>query len=395
MARIFGLAGLRPGNGWEGKVTCPPYDVIKTDSPLETMLRANLDSLFHVTLGPEPAAALRDLIARGVLIADREPGFYVYEQRYGNHCRIGLLAAPEVTPYEARDIIRHEKTFDEKVSGRIALMEETGYVTEPIWLLTRTPIDGILDDIRATTKPLYTFTSDFAGESELSGIINRIYKVSETGVWGQRLMDTIAEAPLYIADGHHRYHSALRMGLSRCIAYICHAENIGIQAYNRVIRGKLGFDTAKEALAAVPVEQFATPPHHVFSIYTREGTWQYSAKEVDEGDPVRRLDCAILEETLYPLLGLDHSMIMDERFFDYYPEQDMDKAKAAVDGGAYDLAVALHPVHPDELMAVADAGADDPEIVMPEKSTFFAPKILSGLILIPIDVVANTEVNGA
>jgi uncharacterized protein (DUF1015 family) len=88
-------------------------------------------------------------------------------------------------------------------------------------------------------------------------------------------------------------------------------------------------------------------------------------------------------------------MIMDERHFDYYPEQDLDKAKGAVDGGAYDLAVALHPVSPDELMAVADAGMENPEVVMPEKSTYFAPKILSGLILIPAGGGNKTEVGGA
>jgi uncharacterized protein (DUF1015 family) len=77
-------------------------------------------------------------------------------------------------------------------------------------------------------------------------------------------------------------------------------------------------------------------------------------------------------------------MVMDQRCFDYYPEQDLARMKEVVDGGAYDMAVALHPVSPDELMAVADAGTADPDIVMPEKSTFFSPNILSGLILIPL-----------
>ena len=98
-----------------------------------------------------------------------------------------------------------------------------------------------------------------------------------------------------------------------------------------------------------------------------------------------RLDCSLLEKTLYPLLELDHSMVLDQRYFDYYGERELDKMKKEVDSGRYDIAVALHPVDPEELMAVAEAGTLDPEIVMPEKSTFFAPKILSGLILIPAE----------
>ncbi len=74
-------------------------------------------------------------------------------------------------------------------------------------------------------------------------------------------------------------------------------------------------------------------------------------------------------------------MIQDPAHFDYYPESQIDQMKAAVDRGDYDLAIALHPVSIDELMAVADAGLENPDIVMPEKSTFFAPKILSGLFV--------------
>ena len=384
MANIFGLAGLRPGRGWAEKVTCPPYDVIKPDTPLEALLHGNPDSLFHVILGDRPAAALGRLLQKGFLIEDLEPGFYVYEQLFGGNRRTGFLAAAEVTPYEAKDIIRHEKTFDEKVRGRIELMEETGYITEPIWLLTGAPLGGVLDEICGGTEALYAFTSDFQGQSELSGIENRIYKVGEGSGYGQKLRELTGRAPLYIADGHHRYHSALRMGLDRCIAYICPADQARIQAYNRVIRGKVPVDTVIEKLPVEPAAAFATPPRHTFAIYTRGGCWRYQAEAVDEEDVIRRLDCRILEDTLYPLLGLGHEMIMDNRYFDYYPEQDLASMQDIVDQGAYDLAVALHPVSPGELMAVADAGVEDPDMVMPEKSTFFAPKILSGLSLIPI-----------
>jgi uncharacterized protein (DUF1015 family) len=383
LAKIFGLAGLRPGAGWAEKVTCPPYDVIKPGSPLEALLKKNPDSLYHVILGDSPLAGLSALRQKGALLQDEEPGFYVYEQCWGESRRLGFLAAPAVSGYERQEIIRHEKTFDEKVQGRIKLMAETGYVTEPIWLLTRVSIAPVLEQVCAGSPPLYEFISDFQGESELSGISNRVFKVAADSIQGRLLQDKIGEGPLYIADGHHRYHSALKMGLDRCVAYVCQADQATIQAYNRVIRSKTDMEAIEARLPLEPAAAFATPPRHSFTIYTRQGCWQYKAPPVASADVVAALDCRILEDALYPVLGLRHDMIMDSRYFDYYPEQDLAKMRRLVDQGVYDLAVALHPVQPGELLAVADAGLLDPEIVMPEKSTFFAPKILSGLILIP------------
>src|SRR5690606_14219645 len=99
------------------------------------------------------------------------------------------------------------------------------------------------------------------------------------------------------------------------------------------------------------------------------------------GDVVGRLDCSILEREVYPHLGVEHSMIVKKEHFDYYPEWDLATMKALVDADEYDLAVALHPVSLGELVAVADAGLKDSNVVMPEKSTFFATKILSGIVL--------------
>src|SRR5690606_6311006 len=121
------------------------------------------------------------------------------------------------------------------------------------------------------------------------------------------------------------------------------------------------------------LERFETPPKHAFALRTKEGTWLLRAKEVPD-DVVGRLDCAILERELYPALGLTHDQIVDPAHFDYYPESQLDEMEAVVDAGKYELAIALHPVSIDELIAVADAGLEDSSIVMPEKSTFFAPK---------------------
>ncbi|MEA4891304.1 MAG: DUF1015 family protein [Peptococcaceae bacterium] len=382
MTNIYGLSGLRPAAEAVKPLTCPPYDVIKPGTRLEAILKANERSLYHIVLGEEPVETLAAFLRQGLLIEDGEPAFYVYEQRYGTGRRLGFLTSVEVTPYEEKEIIRHEKTFDEKVKGRIRLMEETGYVTEPIWLLTRSGVQEVLEAAAAEEEPVYEFTSDFAGESELSGIENRIFKVSEASSLGAKLKALTARGPLYIADGHHRYHSALRMGLKQCIAYVCQADQARIQAYNRVIRGRRPFAEIKDQLPLKRETAFATPRRHHFAVYTREGIYSYGIEQADESDVVGRLDCRLLENTLYPLLELEHSLINDQRYFDYYAESELVRMQKEVDEGRYDIAVALHPVDPEELMAVAEAGTGDPRIVMPEKSTFFAPKILSGLFLI-------------
>jgi uncharacterized protein (DUF1015 family) len=378
MAEIAGLQGLRAAKDKAGALATPPYDVIKEGSSLENLLRANPESFFHVTLGPHPAQALQDLTAKGVLIPDAEPCFYVYEQKWSGQERLGFFAAVAVSAYAEGNIVRHEKTFDEKVKGRLKVTNDTGYTLEPIFLLTKSPIQPILEKVRAEQAPEYSIQSDFKGWNDLHGIASRFFRVPETSPAGQALKRAVSENPLYIADGHHRYHAALLNGQTHAMAYI--VEKARILAYNRVINGAFKFKDIKSKLDLQPASAFTTPDKHAFRLYAKEGAFTLKAKRVPD-DVVGRLDCSILEKELYPVLGVDHSMILQKKHFDYYPESDLATMQSLVDKGEYDMAVALCPVSIDELMAVANAGLKNPEIVMPEKSTFFAPKILSGLVL--------------
>ncbi|MCA9604388.1 MAG: DUF1015 domain-containing protein [Myxococcales bacterium] len=372
-----GLVGLRPDPGAVARVATPPYDVIKEGSALHARLAAEADSMFHVILGDDPRGALDGLVARGALVRDDEPAFYVFEQRWQGESRTGVYVAPRVTDYAAHQIIRHEKTFDDKVKGRIALANTTEHTTGPVFLLTKGALGAVLERAK-TDAPLYDFTSDFGPGSDLSGVGSRVWRVPEASELGQAIAAVIGEHPLYIADGHHRYHAALKNGLTHCLAYV--TEGARILAYDRVVNGVVPFEEAKAKLDLVPCDSFATPDKHAFCLYTKQGTWTLAAKEIPS-DVVGRLDCAILERELYPHLGLEHRHIVDPKHFDYYPESALDEMKAVVDAGTYELAIALAPVSIDELMAVADAGLEDPEVVMPEKSTFFSPKILTGLFL--------------
>ena len=378
MVATIGLTGLRPDPSRAAQIASPPYDVIKPGTQLERLLQGRADSLFHIILGDRPAMARDRLLENGALIADEEPAYYVYEQTWDGGQRTGALVAAAVSPYQDKQVIRHEKTFDDKVKGRIAMRKATGLHIGPVFVLTRAPIATILEKAKAETSPLYDFTSEFGGFSELEGIRNRVWRVAQNSETGAELQAALATEPLYIADGHHRYHASLLNGQSHFLCYV--TEEAVIQAYNRVINGVRPFSEIASELPLRPVDAFRTPKKHSFCIYTKDGCWELDAQHVPD-DVVGRLDCAILERELYPKLGLSHDMIVDPNHFDYYSESALDDMKAAVDRGDYDMAVALHPVSLEELMSVADAGLEDPEIVMPEKSTFFQPKILSGLFL--------------
>lgn len=378
MTAITGLVGLRPTPDAAVQVACPPYDVIKPGSRLAHLLAERPLALSHVTLGQDPKAALQRLIDEGHMVHDQDPAYYAYEQVWDGGRRVGFFAAVAVSDYDQGQVVRHEKVFDEKVQGRIKLAQDTGVTMEPIFLLTRASITVTLEDALQRLPALYDFTADFAQLNDLHGVSARIVRIDENDAAYAALSQAVAEHPLYIADGHHRYHTALRSGMTHCMSYItCDAA---IQGYNRVINGVVPFAQVRDQLELEPVDTFATPPKHAFCLHSQDGTWLLRAKSVPE-DVVGRLDCSILERELYPHLGLTHDQIIDPKHFDYYPESQLDQMQEQVATGNYELAVALHPVSIDDLMAVADAGLDDPEVVMPEKSTFFAPKVLSGLFI--------------
>jgi uncharacterized protein (DUF1015 family) len=378
MVATIGLTGLRPDPARVSEIASPPYDVIKPGTPLETLLRNRRNSLFHVTLGEHPKEAMDRLVSEKLLIEDDQPAYYVYEQTWAGGQRTGVFVAAEVSPYNARQVIRHEKTFDDKVKGRLAVRRATGLHIGPVFVLTRASIGRPLEDAKRSAEPIYDFTSTFGGFSELEGIRNKVWRVAEQSALGRTIQSALATEPFYIADGHHRYHASLLHQQSHFLCYV--TEEAVIQAYNRVINGVRPFSEIAGNLPLRRVESFRTPKKHSFCIYTKQGCFELDAQHVPD-DVVGRLDCAILERELYPKLGLTHDMVVDPKHFDYYSESALGEMRAVVDRGDYDIAVALHPVSLDELMAVADAGLEDPEIVMPEKSTFFQPKILSGLCL--------------
>ncbi len=381
MVQTKGLVGVRPAASSVERALCPPYDVIKDGSPLEKELRSRPESMVHIIAGENPAATIQRLLDEGILQQDDEECFYVLEQSFQGKSRIGVLAAVEVSEYEEGNIIRHEKTFDAKVKGRIALARQTGLNTGPIFLLTRGELTAALQPAFGDV-PVYDATCDFGGGTDLQDVRHRVWRIPATSTVGEAIRASLAPHPAYIADGHHRYHAALRGGQTHVLAYL--TEDAEILAYNRVVRGTVPLEAALQQLELEPATTFETPAKHRFTFYTRDACFSLAAKIVPD-DVVGRLDCSILEREVYPHLGLAHEHIVDPKHFDYYPESALEDMQAAVDRGDYDLAIALHPVAIEELIAVADAGRTDSEIVMPEKSTFFSPKVPTGVIFYRFD----------
>jgi uncharacterized protein (DUF1015 family) len=173
-------------------------------------------------------------------------------------------------------VIRHEKVFDEKVKGRIALTEAIGYTVGPIFLLTKSPINTVLESVVQKHSPLYELTTDLEGLNDLHGIHSRVFRVAESTSEYKELQSLVGQNPLYIADGHHRYHAALKNNQTHVLSYI--VEKASIQAYNRVITGKQKFADIVAQLALEPSAEFQTPKKHEFAIYHQGKSYVLKAK---------------------------------------------------------------------------------------------------------------------
>ncbi|MFH1448689.1 MAG: DUF1015 domain-containing protein [Candidatus Micrarchaeota archaeon] len=400
-----GLVGIRPkDNDFAKMFVAPPYDVITYGTPLQEILSGR-ENLIHSHLRPKEEGdgryanakkTLDRLVSEGKLVEDNEPAYYVYRQVVGEMTRIGVLLACKVTDYSEGKVIRHEKTFDDKVKDRMNLRKATGYQIGVVFSVMEDKKKELLAALEEVSKgeQLYSFSTDFEGTSDMDGIKNDVWRVPGNSELGGRIKSAIESEPAYIADGHHRYHCAVVMEQKYLQMYISPSASAKIQAYDRVVGS-----VKKEDVEALPEKvkdefdvsehgKLEVPDKHSMIFYFRDKILMYTAKpellkEV-EADPVAKLDCSLLQDhLLFPHLGLSTENIKDKRYFYYLPgnESGFSHMKKLVDGTEYEFAVSLAPVEFSELKAVADIGVGNPEIVMPQKSTYFWPKLLSGLFI--------------
>jgi uncharacterized protein (DUF1015 family) len=411
MAKLKAFRAWRPRPDVSAQVASPPYDVLSSAEARE-MAADNALSFLHVVkpeIDLEPgtdvyapevyetgAANLQRLIDDGVLIREEKPALYLYRQRMGDHVQTGLVAGASVDEYEADLIKKHEHTRPVKEDDRTRHIDALDANTGPVFLTyrARPEIDALVERLTAV-DPVYDFVAP-------DGIQHVLWVVDDPG-GRDELIDAFAKVPeLYVADGHHRSAAGTRIralrrdanpdhtgdeGYNYFLSVIFPDDQMMILDYNRVVRDLNDLDV--DAFVAAVEERFDVQPSddghparpRCFGMYL-DGTWhRLTAKEgsFPTDDPVNSLDVAILQNNLLaPVLGIGDPR-SDERIDFVGGIRGLGELERKVDSGEWAVAFALHPTSIDQLFAVADAG-----LVMPPKSTWFEPKLRSGLIVRPL-----------
>ncbi len=407
MSQLKPFKAFRPRPELAAQVASVPYDVINT-AEARQLAAGNPHSFLHVgrpeidlpegtdihadAVYAQGVKNLHRLIQDGTLVQEDAPCLYIYQQRMGEHVQAGLVGLCSVKEYEDGLIKRHEYTRKDKEDDRTRHVTEQAANAEPVFLAYRAVpyIDSLVDKIRATAPVYDVVTPD--------GIGHTVWIISEeTHIYTlNHLFDAVPA--LYIADGHHRTAAAIRYGQARraaaaeptgdepfesFMAVVFPHNQLKIMDYNRIVKDLNGLTS--EAFLAKVAEKFTVAPATVrspaaaasFGMFL-DGAWHsLTAKpgSFPAGDPVRSLDVSILQENLLaPILGIEDPRT-DTRIDFIGGIRGMDELEKRVQGG-YKVAFSLFPTSLDQLMSVADAGQ-----IMPPKSTWFEPKLRSGLLV--------------
>lgn len=412
MARIEPFRAWRPVPDKAELVASPPYDVLSSDEARE-MAAENPLSFLHVVkpeidLDPgvdlysdavyaKGAENLQRLKDDGVLLREERPALYLYRQIMGDHVQTGLVTGASIDEYEADLIKKHEHTRPKKEDDRTRHIEALNANTGPVFLTyrARPEIDALVERLTAGS-PVYDFTAP-------DGIGHVLWVVDDPADVAA-LVDAFREVPeLYVADGHHRSAAATRVRAIRRDANPNHTgaepynfflsvifphDQMLIMDYNRVVRDTSGMDRAtflaqiKKNFDISPTWAVKPAEPKTFGMYLG-GQW-YRLRALDGSypadDPVLSLDVAVLQNNvLGPVLGIGDPR-SDENIDFVGGIRGLEELEKRVDSGDWTVAFALHPTAIEQLFAVADAGK-----VMPPKSTWFEPKLRSGLIVRPLD----------
>jgi uncharacterized protein (DUF1015 family) len=401
MATIHPFRAMRPDAGNAARVAAPPYDVVDTHEA-RALAHGNPESFLRISR-PEidlPAdtdehadevhargrANLAEFEARGVLRADPEPRLYLYAQQMGTHRQTGLVGCVTVREYLDGTIRKHENTRPDKENDRTRHIDVLGAHDEPVFLTYRAvpEIDAALHDA-ARAAPEIDFTAP-------DGVRHTLWVLPPAAGWHIAALFRAVPA-LYIADGHHRSAAAARVHALRngtlgehdvFLAVVFPHDQVQILPYNRLVRDPMGRSPAEllEALGRVmDIEPAQTPEPDAarsFGIYLG-GRW-YRARvrpgSFNARDPVASLDCAIVQDQLFaPLFGIvDPRRDRNVDFVGGIRGAGELERRVAREG--WSLAVCLHATSIEQLLSVSDAG-----LLMPPKSTWFEPKLRSGLFV--------------
>ncbi|MCD4828508.1 MAG: DUF1015 family protein [Candidatus Cloacimonetes bacterium] len=412
MAIVRPFKGLRPVTEHVKDVASPPYDVLNSaearkmaeDKPYTFLhvIKPEIDlpvgaDLYDDAVYAKGRENLERLIRDQIMVQDDKPCFYLYQQSMGYHNQVGLVCCASIEDYENDVIRKHEHTRRDKENDRIRHVDTLNANTGPVFLTYRANAE--MNDLAAKymeRKPLYDFVSE-------DGIWHTLWSITDEALI-KRIENLFAAIPvLYVADGHHRSASGTKVGQRRREANPNHTgdeeynsflsvifphDQMYIMDYNRVVKDLCGMneqaflDRVKNSFDVKPVGYAFAPEHlHEFGMYLGGRWYKLTAKpsSFPQNDPVASLDVAILQNNLLsPILDIGDPR-KDKRIDFVGGIRGLDELERRVNEGEA-VAFSMFPTSIEQLMAIADAGE-----VMPPKSTWFEPKLRSGILVHLLD----------
>jgi uncharacterized protein (DUF1015 family) len=404
MPRVKAFRAVRPTVENAARVASVPYDVVNREEAA-ALAEGNDQSFLHVVrpdidlpadtnpyadeIYAKAAENLNRFMSEGVLQQDDSESIFLYRQIMDGKSQVGVVCCCHVDDYENNLILKHEFTRPAKEDDRTRHVTTLKAHAGPVFLTYRD--DAKVNELVASaiaSDPLYDFTA-------ADGVQHTVWKIDDASEYVAGLTNVPA---FYVADGHHRAASAWRAGKARREANSSHtgeeeynwfltvlfpAGELNILAYNRIIKDLNGM-TAEEIhsrLAEVgslePTDDPVPPNSGSFCVYLN-GSWHrltVPADSIDQNDAINCLDVAILEQrVINPIFGID-DVRTDPRIDFVGGIRGTKELEKRVDSGDWAFAVSMYPTSIAQLMAVSDAGE-----VMPPKSTWFEPKLRSGLL---------------
>jgi uncharacterized protein (DUF1015 family) len=411
MVQIRPFRGLRPRKDLTSHIAAKPYDVLNSEEarievekePLSFLQISKPEVNFDTTVSQYDDAVyqmgkerFQEFIAKGYLVRDEQPCLYVYAQVMNGRRQTGLVAGSSIDDYFNDVIKKHELTLPAKENDRIRHMKEQMAQPGMVFLTYRKvdAIDQIIADICSTNQPDASFKDEM-------DVLHELWVVANPDKMEQLTSLFATQVPFsYIADGHHRSAASAKVGqqirdekghytgdepFNYFLSCLFPSEQLQIIDYNRLVKDLNGH-SLDELLSALgkhfTVTESASlvkPTHlHQFSMYV-DGKWyllEAHPHTFDDNDPIRSLDVTVLSDyVLNPILGIADQRT-DKRIDFVGGIRGLEELQRRVDSGEMAAAFALYPVTLDQLMAIADSGK-----IMPPKSTWFEPKLKSGLVI--------------
>lgn len=411
MSIIRPFKGYRPTQELCSKVAALPYDVMTSDEARE-MVKDNPYSFLHIDKAeidlPKDTDHYSDVVYQkakdnlwnmvkdGIYIQDKKPVLYIYQLTMNGKSQTGLVACTSIDEYIENKIKKHELTRADKEEDRIRHIDTCNANTGPIFLTYKNKenIDKIINKA-IENEPIYDFTAE-------DGIKHTVWLIDNDEVINSLISEFKSVPALYIADGHHRNASAVKVGLKRrqenpnytgdeefnyYLSVIFPDNQLYIMDYNRVVKDLNGLN--KDEFIAKVSEKFDVAEYngndcykpsekHTFGMYLDKKWYSLKAKDaiVDENDTVACLDVSILQkELLAPILGIGDPRT-DKRIDFVGGIRGLKELEKRVDSGEMKVAFSMYPTTMEQLMNIADDNK-----IMPPKSTWFEPKLRSGIFV--------------